>query len=850
MRIRPARTFIVEPNLPGPLEPLRKLSRNLYWTWNTDAAALFERIDRELWRATDHNPVRLLQLVTPERLHELAEDAGFLEHQRRVAEALEAYLRRPPILTVEGLDRGDVIAYFSLEFALAECLPNYSGGLGVLAGDHLKSASDLGLPLVGVGLFYHEGYFRQEISPDGWQQEVYLDLDTAALPMQHVLGADGKPLEVSIPFDGRDVWAQAWRIDVGKTPLYVLSTNIERNAPPDREITARLYGGDNETRIQQEMVLGIGGIRLLQALGIEPAVCHMNEGHSALLGVERIRAAMEQFGATFGEARLPVTGATVFTTHTAVAAGIDLFPPDLVRRYLAHTWQRLGLDDRAFLDLGRTRPGDDGEPFSMAVLGLNLSGYRNGVSKLHRGVSQRLWEAAWPNLPRDLVPIDAITNGVHLPTWVSHEMGELFDRYVGPGWRDDPERANWMGVHDIPDEELWRVHEGQRQQLVLRAKQQHTEDLLRRGLPAREIEGGRTLDAGALTIGFARRFAGYKRATLLLRDLDRLARIVGNTERPVQVLFSGKAHPRDDGAKALIREVVQASRSPEFRGRLLLLERYDVELGRLLVAGSDVWLNTPLRPLEASGTSGMKACANGVLHMSVLDGWWWEAYRPGTGWAIGRNRVDDDPEAQDAFDAESLYGLLEDEVIPLFYDRDAQGVPREWVRRMKDTIVTYAPRFSTSRMVSDYATRAYGPAAAAWHALRANGLERARELAAWLERVRAGWDAVKVYAVDDDGSEVRPAGAPVRVDVQLYPGPLQPADLKVDIVYGRTSAGRELHIEAEAPLSFVSQQEDRLCRYEGSFAPETGGRVGYAVRVTPYHPHLPPVIHTGLAHWA
>ncbi len=850
MRLRAARTFIVDPSLPEPLEPLRELAGNLYWTWNTDAAALFERIDRELWRETSQNPVRLLQLVPRERLEELADDGGFLAHLGRVIGAYRAYRGRGPDVEVEGLESGDVVAYFSLEFALAECLPNYSGGLGVLAGDHLKSASDLGLPLVGVGLFYHHGYFRQEISPDGWQQEVYPDLDPATLPMHHVTDGEGKPVEVAIPFDGRECWAQAWRVDVGNVPLYVLTTNIERNPPADREITARLYGGDNEMRIQQEMVLGIGGVRLLQALGIEPAVCHMNEGHSALLGIERIRSAMERFGVSFAEARLPVTGATVFTTHTAVAAGIDLFPPELVRRYLGHTWPRLGLDDRAFLDLGRTRPGDDGEPFSMAVLGLNLSGFRNGVSRLHQGVSRRLWESAWPNLPLDLIPIDAITNGVHLPTWVSHEMGELFDRYVGPAWRENPAGVDWAAVFDIPDEELWRVHVRQREQLLLRARQQYREDQLRRGLPDAESEGVPFLDPEALTIGFARRFAGYKRATLLLRDPERLARILGNPERPVQVIFSGKAHPRDDGAKALIREVVQASRTAAFRGRLLLLERYDVELARRLVAGADVWLNTPLRPLEASGTSGMKACANGVLHMSVLDGWWWEAYRPGTGWAIGRNRLDDDPEAQDAFDAESLYALLEGEVIPLFYDRDAHGVPRAWVRRMKETIVAYAAQFSTNRMVEEYARKAYGPAAAAWHALRADGLARARELAAWMERVRAHWESVKVYTVEDDGTELRRAGEPVRVRVQLHPGGLQPGELRVDIVYGRAGAGQELRIEAEAPMAFGGQQEDRLCQYEGVFAPEWGGRVGYAVRVTPCHPDLPRVLSTGLAHWA
>lgn len=850
MRLHAARTLIVEPVLPEPVRDLERLARNLFWTWNTDAAALFERIDRELWAETGHNPVRLLQVVGASRLHALAEDEGYLAHLRRVAEALDAYLARKPLLTVEGLEPGDVIAYFSLEFALTECLPNYSGGLGVLAGDHLKSASDLGLPLVGVGLFYHQGYFRQEISVDGWQQEVYLDLDPATLPLTHVVDGEGRPIEVAIPLDGRDVWAQAWRADVGKTPLYLLSTDIPRNAPHDREITARLYGGDNETRIQQELVLGVGGVRLLQALGIEPAVCHMNEGHSALLGMERIRVAMERYGATFPEARLPVTGATVFTTHTAVAAGIDLFHPDLVRRYLGQYAAQMGLDDHAFLGLGRTRPADDGEPFSMAVLGLNLSGYRNGVSKLHRGVSRRLWESAWPNLPLDQVPIDAVTNGVHLPTWVSHEMGELFDRYVGPGWRDDPVHAEWDRVHEIPDEELWRVHERQRSQLVFRARQQHTDDMLRRGLSPTDGERGQVLDPGALTIGFARRFAGYKRATLLFRDPARLAAILNNPERPVQVLFSGKAHPRDDGAKALIREVVQMSRSPEFRGRLILLERYDVELARALVAGADVWLNTPLRPLEASGTSGMKACANGGLHMSVLDGWWWEAYRPGLGWAVGRNRLEDDPEAQDAFDAESIYSLLENEVVPLFYERDADGIPREWVRRMKASVAAFAPYFNTSRMVGEYATRAYGQAAAAWHGLQSENLAPARELAAWLERVRAHWEGVKVCAVEDDGTERRKAGERVGVEALIHPGVLQPQELAVTVVFGEASPAGELSVEHEAPMTFVEQHEDGVCRYRGVFAPEGGGRVGYAIRVAPFHPKLPSVIATGLALWA
>ncbi|MCZ7578510.1 MAG: alpha-glucan family phosphorylase [Dehalococcoidia bacterium] len=497
---------------------------------------------------------------------------------------------------------------------------------------------------------------------------------------------------------------------------------------------------------------------------------------------------------SFAEARIPVTSATVFTTHTAVAAGIDLFAPDLLRRYLGHYYASMGLDDHGFLGLGRTNPTDDTEPFSMALLGLRLSGYRNGVSKLHQRVSRRLWEAAWPNLPLEQVPIEAVTNGVHLPTWVAHEIGDLYDRYVGPGWRDDPVNADWQHVSEIPDEELWRVHERQRERLVLRARAQHAEDLVRRG---RAVAGGSTgqpLDNRALTIGFARRFAGYKRATLLFRDPGRLAAILNNPERPVQFIFSGKAHPRDEPAKALIREVLQFSRLPEFRDRIILLERYDIDLARSLVQGADVWLNTPLRPLEASGTSGMKSVANGGLHMSVMDGWWWEAYRPGLGWAIGRDRLDDDPEAQDAFDADSVYDLIENELVPAFYDRDPDGIPHAWTERMKASIEAFAPVFNTSRMVAEYAGTAYEHAAASWGGLRESGLAAARDQAAWLERVTAGWSEVKVCAVEDDATETGLAGTPVTVTVQIHPGPLAPEDLRVDVVFGPATPGGELAV--------------------------------------------------------
>lgn len=850
MRLRASRSLLVEPTLPPALEPLRRLSENLFWTWNTDAVALFERIDRDAWQATGHNPVRLLQRVPALQWEALADDDGFRQHLERVVDAFDAYMSRPALVQVPGTSEREVIAYFSLEFALAESLPNYSGGLGVLAGDHLKSASDLGIPLVGVGLLYHEGYFRQQLGPDGWQHEEYSAIDLAGQPIKPVHGTKGEPIEVVVPFDGRQVHARVWRLDVGKTPLYLLDTNIEPNSAQDRQLTARLYGGDSETRIQQEMVLGIGGVRALHALDLHPAVCHMNEGHSALLGVERIRMMMEENGVSFAEARIPVTSATVFTTHTAVAAGIDLFAPDLLRHYLGHYYASMGLDDHGFLGLGRTNPTDDTEPFSMALLGLRLSGYRNGVSKLHRTVSRRLWEAAWPNLPLEQVPIEAVTNGVHLPTWVAHEMGDLYDRYVGPGWRDDPVSADWQRVLEIPDEELWRTHERQRERLVLRARAQHAEDLVRRG---RAVSGGRTgqpLDTRALTIGFARRFAGYKRATLLFRDPERLAAILNNPDRPVQFVFSGKAHPRDEPAKALIREVLQFSRRPEFRDRLILLERYDIDLARSLVQGADVWLNTPLRPLEASGTSGMKSVANGGVHMSVMDGWWWEAYRPGLGWAIGRDRLDDDPEAQDAFDADSVYDLIENELVPAFYDRDPDGIPRAWTERMKASIGAFAPVFNTNRMVAEYAATAYQHAAASWGLLRASGLAAARDQAAWLGRVTAGWSEVKVGAVDDDAGDSPLAGTGVTVTVHVHPGPLAPEDLRVDAVFGPAAPGGELTIGGTEQLAFRERESDGVCRFSGTLRPVEGGRIGYAIRVLPRHPALHDAFGTGLALWA
>ncbi len=846
MRLRAARTLLIEPQLPPPLEFLRTLSRNLYWTWHSDAAQLFARIDRRLWAETNRNPVRLLQLTAAATFEALANDEGFLVHLARVRQGFGAYMERPARVEAPGANSREVIAYFSLEFGLTESLPNYSGGLGVLAGDHLKAASDLGLPLVGIGLLYHEGYFRQVLAPDGWQSEDRELIEVAGQPLTAVL-QDDRQMEIGVPFAGRDVVARVWRIDVGRIPLFVLDTNIAANRPADRALCDRLYGGDIEMRIQQEMLVGIGGVRALDAMDLHPSVCHMNEGHSALLGVERIRTMMENSGLSFAEARLPVAAATTFTTHTAVSAGIDLFPPDLVTRSLAHYYNALGLDDRAFLGMGRVHPDDDQEPFSMAVLGIHLSGYRNGVSQLHGRVSRRLWESAWPNLPHEQIPIGAITNGVHLPTWVAHELSEVYDTYLGNGWRDEPERTeSWQSIAQIPDALLWSTHERLRERVVMRAREQHRESAAQLGLAAGPSYN-QPLDTRTLTIGFARRFASYKRATLLFRDIDRLARIVNDPDRAVQFLFAGKAHPRDEAGKQLIREVVEHSRRPEFRDRLVVLQRYDVDLARSLVAGCDVWLNTPLRPLEASGTSGMKAAANGALQFSVLDGWWAEAYEPGLGWSIGRDTTIDDPEVQDAYDAASLYDLLEHEIAPAFYERDGDGTPVRWTEMMKASIATFAPRFNTTRMVRDYVDAAYTPAAAAWATLRHDENAAAKRLAAWLDRVRERWHAVKI--LDLDGRTETDART-VTVTVVAHLGDLQPDDVRFDAVHGEASPEGLLQPAGTATLGLAGRGEDGACRFEGTFEPCANGRVGFAIRATPSHPDLRNALDTGLVLWA
>jgi len=701
--------------LPPGLRRLGELAYNLWWSWNPAAQELFQRLDHELWEESRHNPVRFLRAVAPARLEQAARNTEFMGHFQQVMRAFDRYMQPPETWFSETYPgpHDQVVAYFSAEFGLHESLPIYSGGLGVLSGDHCKAASDLGLPLVGVGFLYPQGYFRQQISAVGEQRAIYERLDFSTVPATPVLMPCGDEVLIRVELPGRPVFARAWRIQVGRVPVFLMDTDVERNAHSDRELVARLYGGDQEIRISQEFVLGVGGVRLLRALGIRPAAWHLNEGHAAFVVLERLRELVEEEGLSFAEAREAVAASTIFTTHTPVPAGHDIFPFDLVLRYFHDYPARLGLSHDDFLALGREeRPW--GPVFSMTVLALRLSDYRNGVSALHGHTARQMWAFLWPEraveeAPPDLTAptgITHVTNGVHLETWLAPEMGQLFDRYLGDGWRerlDDP--RTWERVHQVPDRELWQVRQVIKRRMLDLVARRIRAQQLREGLPVDEV-----LHPEALTIGFARRFATYKRATLIFHDLERLRAILNRPGQPVQIIFAGKAHPADELGKALIRRVAEVARLEGFIGRVLLVEEYDMELARAMVQGVDLWLNNPRRPMEASGTSGQKAAMNGIPNCSVLDGWWPEAYDGTNGWAIGESAVHPDPEAQDAADAASLYALLEDEIVPLFYERDQEGVPRGWLQVARRAIQTVAPAFNARRMVKEYTTRMYRPA--------------------------------------------------------------------------------------------------------------------------------------------
>lgn len=848
---RSFRTFVVQPRLPERLAALHKLAYNLWLAWHPEATALFRRVDRDLWKETDHSPVKLLGRVSQERYEQLAKDEGFLAFLDRVEAHFDAYMNtRSTWFTEHHTGPAPTIAYFSAEFGIHESVPVYSGGLGVLSGDHLKSASDLGLPLVGVGLMYREGYFRQYLTVDGWQQERYPENDFFNLPLIAEHTPTGEPLTVRVPMANREVVARVWRLQVGRVPLYLLDTNTAPNSPEDRGITARLYGGDHDMRIRQEIILGIGGVRALRALGKAPTVCHMNEGHSAFCGLERIRDLIETSGCDFATAREAVTAGTVFTTHTPVPAGNDVFAPQLVEHYLASLPAQLKISRDDLLNLGRQRPGDGGEGFSMTVLALRLSAISNGVSQLHGHVSRKMWQAIWPDFPTDEVPITSVTNGVHTQSWVSPDLAELFSRYMGERWQKRPqEPAAWQRVETIPDSELWRIHERRRERLVAFSRNRLRKQLIARGaLPAEVAQADEVLDPKALTVGFARRFATYKRGNLIFRDVERLLAILSNTDRPVQLIYAGKAHPKDSGGKELIAEIMQFARKQEFRRRMVFLEDYDINVCRYLVQGVDVWLNNPRRPLEASGTSGMKVSANGGLNLSILDGWWCEGYAGDNGFAIGAGEEYSDTGYQDQVEGRAALDLLEKEIVPLFYTRGNDGVPRGWVRMMKRAIASLAPAYSTGRMVAEYASRIYLPSAERWGRLMANEQTRARELASWRLSTRRGWGAVKVQEVSVEGAEPRQVGGVLRVQAKVALGNLTPNDVLVELFYGTVDNAGDIPRPHTATMT-LGEGTGGVFTYRVAVECKASGQQGYGVRVLPQHADLPHPHEPGLICW-
>jgi starch phosphorylase len=651
---------------------------------------------------------------------------------------------------------------------------------------------------------------------------------------------DGSPVVVQVEFPGRSVQAQVWRAQVGRVPLYLLDTDVEPNRPEDRAVTSTLYGGDKDMRIRQELVLGVGGLRALTALGIEPTVCHLNEGHAAFLAIERIRQVMERTGAGFSAAREAVGASNVFTTHTPVPAGIDVFAPELIERYFAPCCAQLGLSREEFMALGRQNPANPGEPFSMAVLAIRLSGATNGVSALHGRVSRRMWAGLWPEMPVDDLPITSITNGVHVRGWLSQDMAGLFDAYLGPRWVSHPaDQSVWERVEQIPDAELWRTHERRRERLVGFARRRLRMQLEKRGAPPAEREqADEVLDPKALTIGFARRFATYKRATLLFKDPARLGRILSDPQRPVQIIFAGKAHPADNEGKDFIRQVVHFARQPEFRQRIVFLEDYDIKVGRYLYQGVDIWLNTPRRPLEASGTSGMKATANGALNLSVLDGWWDEAYDGSNGWAIGSGEEYGDTGYQDAVESQALYQILESEAVPMYYDRARDGLPRQWIRRMKRAMRTVCPVFSTTRMVREYTERLYLPAGQRWESLASDRLARARALAEWQARIRAAWKDVAVRAVHVDRIAPLPAGDTRMIQVEVALGSLRPEDVSVALCSGPLDGRGEIATPLVTDLKVEGAMREGAYVFGGALSGRDAGRHGFRVRILPSHEDL------------
>ncbi len=834
--VKALRYIQVEPILPEGLEKLRVIASNLHWSWNLEAIDLFRRIDTKLWEESGHNPTKVLALISQERLNKLKRDSSFLAQLDHVHRDLEIYLQSETWFSEKHLKTDSPqIAYFSAEFGITECLPIYSGGLGILAGDHLKSASDLGIPLVGVGLLYQRGYFQQYLNPDGWQQEYYPELDFSLLPLEEIKDENGAPLTISVEFPNRDVIARIWKLQVGRVPLYLLDTNLLQNEASDREITSELYGGDQEMRIKQELILGIGGVRALEALGLSPLVYHMNEGHSAFLGLARVRRRMQEDNLSFREAAMLAKQSTVFTTHTPVPAGIDRFPRELVDRYLRPHYSALGLSPAEFFAMGHQNSQSASGEFNMAYLAMSFSSFINGVSELHSQVSRKMWQMSWPDVPNDEIPIEYVTNGVHARSWIATDLVQLYNRYLGLEWMKEPANHSvWDNVDDILDNELWKAHETRREKMIAYVRRSLKAQYERRGATPGEIKSiSEVLNPEYLTIGFARRFAAYKRGNLLFRDIRRLKEIINKKDRPIQIIFAGKAHPRDNLGKELIKSIIHAVRDPELRDKIVFIENYDISTARYLVQGVDVWLNTPRRPLEASGTSGMKVVFNGGLNLSVLDGWWCEGYNSEVGWAIGSGEEYDNHDYQDEVEANALYDLLEKEVAPAFYDRREDGIPRHWLEKMKASIRTLSPMFNSNRMVEQYTEKFYLEAHRQYVQLQENGFDKLKRITEWHKKLVENWSDLRIIEVKSHTNGTIKVDQNVSVEAKVFVGEVQPEDIRVELYVGRLSQRGEIADAHAFEMTPVDKPQSSIVVYSCEAPMRQSGRLGYSVRILP-----------------
>ena len=844
--MRAIRRFTVRTVLPAPLAPLEELATNLRWSWHPETRDLFAAIDAGLWSASGEDPVRMLGEVTAERLAELASDEGFVAWVGRCRDDLHAYLASDRWYQTLGSDAPAGIAYFSPEFGVTGALPQYSGGLGILAGDHLKTASDLGVRIIGIGLFYRAGYFRQSLSRDGWQLEHYPVCDPDGSPVSLLREADGTPAKISLGIPGgRRITARIWVAQVGRVPLLLLDSDVEENAAAEREVTDRLYGGGGEHRLQQEMLLGIGGVRAIRVFtritgAAAPEVFHMNEGHAGFLGIERIRELVQGHGGLdFDQALEACRAGTVFTTHTPVPAGIDRFPRDLIEQYFGGENAEVGVPVERILELG-AESFADGDPnvFNMALQGLRLAQRANGVSLLHGEVSRGMFAGLWPGFDPADVPITSITNGVHAPTWVAREMRDLAGTDGGVEPINGAE--GWEAIANASDDRLWAVKRQLREQLITMTRSRLRESWLGRG--AAEAELGwidSVLDPDILTIGFARRVPSYKRLTLMLRDKDRLRALLLDPERPIQLVVAGKSHPADDGGKRLIQELVEFADSADVRHRIVFLPNYDMTMATLLYPGCDVWLNNPIRPLEASGTSGMKAALNGALNLSILDGWWDEWFDGENGWAIPTADGVDDADRRDDIEADALYGLIEKAVAATFYDVDEARLPRRWIGMVRHTLRTLGPKVLSTRMVREYVLRLYLPAGSSSREMEASGFALAREVCAWKQRERSQWPLLRVDHVEADGvGDSVSLGTPITVRAFVSLGELTPDDVLVQVVHGRVDADDRFIAPRHAAMQPAEAFEPGGWEYRLTLPLEQNGPFGYTVRILPHHAGL------------